>query len=98
MSDRSNPIELPAPSAMKEINTFLFDGTKTSGHFLQKICIVVYEMIGITYIKHFSVDHFYNKLFKLKDTMNTKAAQKEAQIRTEYMKGFLTQLQCEIGI
>ncbi len=48
--------------------------------------------------KHFSVDHFYNKLFKLKDTMNTKTAEKEAQIRTEYMKDFLVQLQNEIGV
>lgn len=48
--------------------------------------------------KHFSIDHFYNKLLKLKDTMNTKAARKEAQIRTEYMKGFLAQLQKEIDV
>ncbi|MGF1759223.1 HD domain-containing protein [Photobacterium sagamiensis] len=46
--------------------------------------------------KLFTVDHFYTKLFKLQDTMNTPAARQEALKRTEYMKGFLTQLRHEI--
>lgn len=44
----------------------------------------------------FCVDHFYNKLFKLENTMNTEAGRREAHKRTAYMKGFLAQLQDEI--
>ncbi|PSW05131.1 HD domain-containing protein [Photobacterium lipolyticum] len=46
--------------------------------------------------KLFTIDHFYTKLFKLQDTMNTAAARQEAVKRTEYMKSFLTQLRHEI--
>jgi len=48
--------------------------------------------------KAFSVDHFYSKLFKLEETMNTEAAKHEAHKRTVYMKGFLEQLRHEIGL
>jgi len=47
--------------------------------------------------KDFCVDHFYNKLFKLEKSMNTKAGRAEAHKRTVYMKGFLEQLKYEIG-
>jgi len=47
--------------------------------------------------KNFCVDHFYNKLFKLEKSMNTKAGKTEARKRTAYMKGFLEQLGDEIG-
>lgn len=46
--------------------------------------------------KRYTVDHFYNKLFKLEAMMNTPAAKQEAKKRTDYMKGFLAQLQGEI--
>ncbi|UJF19491.1 HD domain-containing protein [Vibrio sp. SS-MA-C1-2] len=47
--------------------------------------------------KHFTVDHFYNKLFKLELKMNTQSGKEEAQKRTEYMKGYLAQLANEIS-
>ncbi|GHA49156.1 HD domain-containing protein [Photobacterium aphoticum] len=47
--------------------------------------------------KAFCIDHFYTKLFKLADTMNTDAGREEAARRTAYMKGFLRQLGHEIG-
>ncbi|MGF1727121.1 HD domain-containing protein [Photobacterium nomapromontoriensis] len=47
--------------------------------------------------KAFCIDHFFTKLFTLEATMNTPAASKEAHQRTVYMKGFLTQLDHEIG-
>ncbi|MCW8328533.1 HD domain-containing protein [Photobacterium sp. SDRW27] len=47
--------------------------------------------------KAFCIDHFYSKLFKLEQTMNTAAAKREARQRTAYMKGFLEQLRHEIG-
>ncbi|MFA0408889.1 hypothetical protein AB4505_11960 [Vibrio splendidus] len=46
--------------------------------------------------KHYSVDHFYVKLFKLAETMNTESAKLEANKRTDYMRGFLDQLGAEV--
>ncbi len=46
--------------------------------------------------KHYSVDHFYVKLFKLAGTMNTESAKLEANKRTDYMRGFLEQLSTEV--
>ena len=36
-----------------------------------------------------SISHFYNKLLKLKDFMNTKEAKKIAENRTQYMNEYL---------
>ncbi|GLS91462.1 phosphohydrolase [Psychromonas marina] len=44
----------------------------------------------------YSIDHFYNKLFKLADTMNTDSATIEAQRRTEFMREYLRQLGAEV--
>ncbi|MCG9580074.1 HD domain-containing protein [Vibrio tubiashii] len=46
--------------------------------------------------KNYTVDHFYNKLFKLEQMMNTDAAKTEARIRTQYMRTYLAQLASEI--
>jgi uncharacterized protein len=45
-----------------------------------------------------TVDHFYTKLFKLVDTMQTDAGRREAQIRTQFMRGFLAQLGRELPL
>lgn len=44
-----------------------------------------------------SVDHFYTKLLKLADTMQTEAGRREAERRSNFMRGFLDQLRSEIG-
>ncbi len=44
-----------------------------------------------------SVDHFYVKLLKLADTMQTEAGRREALRRRDYMRGYLDQLRSEIG-
>jgi uncharacterized protein len=44
-----------------------------------------------------SVDHFYTKLLKLADTMQTEAGRREARRRSDYMQGYLDQLRSEIG-
>ncbi|MGF1763922.1 HD domain-containing protein [Aliivibrio kagoshimensis] len=44
-----------------------------------------------------TVDHFYTKLFKLADTMNTESAKLEANTRCDFMKSFLKQLGGEIN-
>lgn len=46
--------------------------------------------------KNYTIDHFYNKLFKLETMMNTASAKLEARKRTQYMEGFLNQLKDEI--
>lgn len=45
---------------------------------------------------HSNVDHFYTKLFRLPDTMNTENARKEAVNRVKFMKDFLKKLELEI--
>jgi len=47
--------------------------------------------------KTFTLDHFYQKLLKIKNTMHCQSAKKEADKRSEYMQGFLEQLQSEIS-
>ena len=44
-----------------------------------------------------SVQHFYDKLFKLKDLINTNTAKEIAEERHEYMKGFIQQFYREVN-
>ncbi len=44
----------------------------------------------------YTVDHFYNKLFKTVDTLKTKSAQLEGERRLSVMKGFLEELSVEL--
>lgn len=46
--------------------------------------------------KVFTIDHFYTKLFKLADKMNTNAGKIEAKRRLAFMNAFLDQLVSEI--
>lgn len=43
-----------------------------------------------------TVDHFYEKLFKLPELLNTEAARRMAGERVAYMRSFLSQLSSEI--
>jgi uncharacterized protein len=43
------------------------------------------------------IDHFFTKLLKLADTMQTSSGRAAAQQRAEFLKEFLTQLGSEIG-
>lgn len=45
-----------------------------------------------------AIDHFYEKLFKTADTMQTQAGLKEAQKRVVFMKQYLAQLALEIDV
>ena len=44
-----------------------------------------------------SIQHFYDKLLKLKDKMNTKIGREMAEERHEYLQGFLNQFYKESG-
>lgn len=46
--------------------------------------------------RSFMLDHYFAKLFKLPELMNTPRAQALAHKRVEFMKGFITQLMTEI--
>jgi uncharacterized protein len=45
----------------------------------------------------FTVDHFYVKLFKTAETLQTRAGRAEGARRAAYMRGFLDELAREIG-
>jgi len=45
-----------------------------------------------------TLDHFYQKLFKLPEMLNTESAKKEAEKRIRFMKNFLEQLKSEVRI
>lgn len=45
----------------------------------------------------FSVDHFFTKLLRLPETMNTEAGKREAKRRADYLRDFLARLGEEIG-
>ena len=47
--------------------------------------------------KIYTLDHFYQKLLKIKDSMHCESAKKEANKRSQYMLTFLTQLDAEIA-
>ena len=47
--------------------------------------------------RQFTLDHFYCKLFKLAETMQTDAGRAEADRRIKYMQGFMEQLSGEIS-
>ena len=47
--------------------------------------------------KAFTVDHFFTKLFKLHELMNTALAKSEANDRVHFMRGFLDQLAGEVS-
>ncbi|NIY92023.1 HD domain-containing protein [Vibrio diazotrophicus] len=47
--------------------------------------------------ERFTIDHFYKKLLKLEDSMNTLSAREEAKRRTAFMRMYLTQLENEVS-
>jgi uncharacterized protein len=46
----------------------------------------------------FSLDHFFIKLLRLPDTMNTAAGREEARLRIKPMEAFLASLERELGV
>ena len=48
-------------------------------------------------VGRYVIDHFYRKLFKLADKMNTPSARQEALRRAAFMRHYLAELAREIG-
>lgn len=46
----------------------------------------------------FVIDHFYTKLLRLSDRMQTAAGRAEAERRTTFMRAFLAQLEAELAV
>jgi uncharacterized protein len=87
---------LDALGAIGIARTFAFGGKK--GHPIYEPGLSIRdEMTAEEYRngQSSSIHHFYEKLFKLKDLMNTDAARSIAQQRHEYMAGFLEQFYSE---
>lgn len=48
--------------------------------------------------KQFTLDHFYQKLLKIEETLHTEEAKREARLRTDFMHQYIRQLRHEIGV
>ncbi len=46
----------------------------------------------------YTIDHFYTKLLRLSDTMQTDSGRKEAAKRTEFMVSYLQRLADELSV
>jgi uncharacterized protein len=47
--------------------------------------------------RNYAIDHFFVKLFKLPDMLQTKGGRKEGQRRVAFMRDYLAQLRSETG-
>ena len=83
---------LDALGAIGIARTFAFGGKK--GHPIYDPSLTAREDMTLEEYRSgnsSSINHFYEKLLKLKDKMNTKKAKKLAEERHSYMEGFLEQ-------
>ena len=72
--------------------TFMYGGSKGSKMYDENISVMEFEDEA-TYRNHQGtvINHFYEKLFKLKDLMNTETAKRLAYRRHEFMVKFVEQ-------
>lgn len=86
---------LDAIGAIGIARTFAFGGAKDRSLYNHK---EVEEVVAGAKIDNgSSVTHFYEKLLKLKDKMNTEKAKEIAEERHRFMEAFLEQLYNELG-
>jgi len=84
---------LDALGAIGIARTFAFGGSKGRAiHDPDEKPVEFEDFEAYKNHKGSSVNHFYEKLFKLKDLMNTEAGKNAAIERHTFMKGFLDQL------
>lgn len=88
---------LDAIGAIGIARAFYFGGHKGHALYDETAPRNLEALTADNYRKETSVlNHFYEKLLLLKDTMNTEAGQREAVERTHFMKRFLDQFYKEI--
>ena len=87
---------LDALGAVGVARAFAYGGSRGRVMYDPKIAPAM-GMSGEAYRRHVSttVNHFYEKLFLLKDMMNTEAARRLAEHRERYMRGFLEEFFAE---
>jgi uncharacterized protein len=87
---------LDALGAIGTARTFMYSGAKGQAMFDPKIEVrdsMSYEQYRNE--KSTAINHFYEKLFLLKDTLQTESAKKIAQERHDFMKQFVDQFMKE---
>lgn len=89
---------IDALGAIGIARTFYYAGSKGSAIYDATPPIPADELTESKYRQNTSaINHFYEKLLLLKDTMNTVTGKKLADERTELMKHFLTSFDAEIS-
>lgn len=90
---------LDALGAIGIARAFYYGGSKKHALYSDKKARKIEEITQENYREQTSVlNHFYEKLFHLEDSMNTKKAKKIACKRTHYMRAFLDHFYDEINI
>ena len=88
---------LDAIGAIGIARTFYYGGSKGSAFYDNSQPLLESELNESIYKKGSSViNHFYEKLLKIKDLMNTEKGKFEAEKRTKFMEDFLAEFYREI--
>lgn len=89
---------LDAIGAIGIARTFYYGGSKGHAMYDESTPISGADLDEETYRNSKNVvNHFYEKLLRLEDSMNTEAAKKIAKSRTKFMQAYLNQLSGEIA-
>ena len=87
---------LDAIGAIGIARTFAYGGYKNNLMYDRDIKPIEFNSLEeVKNTKNHTINHFYEKLLKLKDLMNTDTAKKIATDRNEYMLGFLEKFYSE---
>ncbi|MGL4741503.1 MAG: HD domain-containing protein [Sarcina sp.] len=86
---------LDALGAIGIARAFTYGGYKNNIIYDPEIEFKTFKNLDEVKSKNTTINHFYEKLLKLKDLMNTNTGKELAQKRHEYMEGFLEQFYVE---
>lgn len=87
---------LDAIGAIGIARTFAYGGSKERPIYDPSVAPINFESLEqVKNLENHTVNHFYEKLLKLKDLMNTKTAKEIAKKRHEFMESFLDEFYSE---
>lgn len=87
---------LDAIGAIGIARTFAYGGSKGRPIYDPSVAPINFESLEqVKNLENHTVNHFYEKLLKLKDLMNTKTAKEIAKKRHEFMESFLDEFYSE---